>query len=81
MKLPFKNVYNFRPGFMKPTAGQVNVKGLYKVIASLYPLLRLLMPGLVSTLKEVGQAMINSALKGYSKSILEIKDIKILAAE
>ena len=81
MKLPFKNVYNFRPGFMKPTPGQVNVKGLYQVIASLYPLLRLLIPGQVSTLKEVGQAMINSVLKGYSKSILEIKDIKILAAE
>jgi hypothetical protein len=41
----------------------------------------LLIPGQVSTLKEVGQAMINSVLKGYSKSILEIKDIKILAAE
>jgi len=81
MKLPFKNVYNFRPGFMKPTKGQINIKGYYKVIASLYPLLRLLMPDRVSTLKEVGLAMINSALKGYSKSILEIKDIQILAAE
>nr|WP_068889624.1 NAD-dependent epimerase/dehydratase family protein [Pedobacter panaciterrae] len=79
MKLPFKKVYNFRPGFMKPTEGQVNIKGYYKIIASLYPLLRLLMPGLVSTLKEVGLAMINSVLKGYSKSVLEIKDIKILA--
>jgi len=72
MKLPFKKVYNFRPAFMKPTEGQVNVKALYKVIASLYPLLRLLMPGRVSTLSEVGQAMINSVLKGYSKPILEV---------
>jgi uncharacterized protein YbjT (DUF2867 family) len=65
--------------FMKPTEGQVNVKGFYKAIASLYPLLRLLMPGRVSTLREVGQAMINSVLKGYPKPILEVSDIKILA--
>lgn len=79
MKLPFKKVYNFRPAFMKPTEGQVNVKALYKVIASLYPLLRLLMPRRVSTLSEVGQAMINSVLKGYPKPILEVTDIKVLA--
>ncbi|WP_250318105.1 NAD-dependent epimerase/dehydratase family protein [Pedobacter sp. B4-66] len=80
MKLPFKKVYNFRPAFMKPTEGQINVKGFYKAIASLYPLLRLLMPGRVSTLREVGQAMINSALKGYPKPILEVSDIKVLAS-
>lgn len=79
MKLPFKKVYNFRPAFMKPTEGQVNVKGFYKAIASLYPLLRFLMPGRVSTLREVGQAMINSVLKGYPKAILEVTDIKELA--
>ncbi|NRF39425.1 NAD-dependent epimerase/dehydratase family protein [Pedobacter foliorum] len=79
MKLPFKKVYNFRPAFMKPTEGQVNVKGFYKAIASLYPLLRFLMPGRVSTLREVGQAMINSVLKGYPKPILEVTDIKELA--
>jgi uncharacterized protein YbjT (DUF2867 family) len=79
LKLPFKKVYNFRPGFMKPTEGQKNIKGYYKVIASLYPLLRLLMPNQVITLHVVGLAMINSVLKGYDKRVLEIKDIKALA--
>jgi uncharacterized protein YbjT (DUF2867 family) len=79
LKLPFKKVYTFRPGFMKPTDGQKNIKSFYKVIASLYPVLRLLMPGQVTTLSEVGLAMINSVLKGYDKPILEIKDIKTLA--
>ena len=64
---------------MKPTPGQRNIKSLYKVISSLYPLLRLLMPGQVSTMREVGLAMINSVLIGYPKQILEINDIKILA--
>jgi uncharacterized protein YbjT (DUF2867 family) len=79
MRLPFKKVYNFRPGFMKPTPGQNNIKGYYKVIGGLYPLLRRLFPNQVSTMREVGLAMINSALKGYPKQILEVKDIKSLA--
>ena len=79
MRLPFKKVYNFRPGFMKPTHGQKNVKGHYKIINWLYPLLHLLFPNNGSTISEVGVAMINSVLKGYPKQILEVKDIKILA--
>ena len=79
MRLPFKKVYNFRPGFMKATEGQKNVKGYYKVIGSMYPLLKFLFPNNVSSMKEVGLAMINSVTKGYSKSILEVPDIKELA--
>jgi uncharacterized protein YbjT (DUF2867 family) len=78
--LPFKGVYNFRPGFMRPTPGQKNIKPLFKVLGTiLYPVFRLLMPRQVMTLSEVGQAMINSVLKGYPKQVLEIKDIKELA--
>jgi uncharacterized protein YbjT (DUF2867 family) len=79
LKLPFKKVYNFRPGFMKPTKGQKNVKGYYKVIAFIYPLLHALMSDRGCTLRVVGLAMINSVLKGYPKPVLEIKDIKKLA--
>jgi hypothetical protein len=79
MKLPFRKVYNFRPGFMKPTPGQRNVKGYYKVISALSPLLKLLFPGQASTMKEVGSAMINSVVKGYPKQVLEVRDIKVLA--
>jgi uncharacterized protein YbjT (DUF2867 family) len=79
LKLPFKKVYNFRPGFMKPTPGQKNIKGYYTFISWLYPLLRLFMPNHVSTMRVVGLAMINSVLKGYPNSVLEIKDINTLA--
>ena len=77
--LPFKKVYNFRPGFMKPTLEQKNIKRYYRVIGSLYPLLHVLFPNQVSTMKEVGLAMINSVINGYHKSILEIEDIKALS--
>jgi hypothetical protein len=33
------------------------------------------MPKFVSTLKELGLAMINSVLYGYEKPVLEVKDI------
>jgi hypothetical protein len=79
MRLRFKMEYNFRPGFMKPTPGQQNIKSYYEVIDQLYPLLRVLLPHQVSTMREVGLAMINSVLKGYPSKILEITDIKALA--
>lgn len=44
-----------------------------------YPLLRVLFPDQVSTMREVGLPMINSALNGYPKQVPEIKDIKSLA--
>jgi uncharacterized protein YbjT (DUF2867 family) len=79
MKLPFKKAYNFRPGFMKATPGQKNIKSYYKFIAWMYPFLRILVPSQVSTMRDVGLAMINSVRKGYPKQILEIKDINALA--
>ena len=78
MRLPLK-VYNFRPGVMKPTAGQKNIKPFLKLLSGLYPLIHFLFPNGASTLKEVGMAMIGSLKIGYSKQILEVKDIKILA--
>jgi hypothetical protein len=78
-KLPFKREYNFRPGFMKATDGQKNVLSFYKYVAWLYPVLRKLFPKHVCTIAEVGEAMINSALYGYDKQVLEVLDIVKLA--
>ena len=78
-RLPFKAVYLFRPGLMKPTKGQKNVKPLFKVLGLLYPLWKVLSPKNVCTLEEVGLAMIQAAQIGYTKQILENKDIAQLA--
>ena len=75
LKLPFKKAYSFRPGFMLPTKGLKNSHSFYTGFNLLYPVLRLILPNYVSTLKELGLAMINSVLKGYEKPILEVKDI------
>jgi hypothetical protein len=79
LKLPFKKAYAFRPGFMLPSKGAKNVHGYYSLFRIFYPPLRALFPGFVSTLKEVGTAMINSVIWGYEKPVLKVKDIVNLA--
>ena len=79
MKLPFRKVYAFRPGFMKATEGAKHTLKYYGALGWLYPLLRPVLPGFISTLAEVGQAMINITLKGYDKPVIEVKDIVVLA--
>ena len=76
MKLPFRGVYNFRPGVMTPFLGQKNWKTLYKIIAKM---LKAIAPKNVLEVGEVGRAMINAVLIGYPKSILEVADIRELA--
>ncbi|MDQ2080586.1 epimerase [Xanthobacteraceae bacterium Astr-EGSB] len=75
----FANAYMFRPGFMKPSPGQRNLKRLYAYLAWIYPLGRRLYPAGFCTLHEVGRAMINAARKGYSRHVLEVPDIVRLA--
>ena len=75
MKLPFKQVYNFRPGVIKPTKGLKNILSLYKWMGWLLPIINTIAPKSVITLKQIGDAMINATTKGYEKKILEVKDI------
>ena len=81
MKLQFKNVYAFRPAFMKPTRGQQNAPAVMKYVIWLYPVLHGLFPQYFGTLSDVGLAMINCAVSGAEKKVLEAKDIAELAKE
>ena len=75
MKLPFKKVFPFRPGFIKPTVGMKNTHKFYKYINWLFPIGRALYPKGFCTLKEVGLAMINSVNLAEDRKIIEGKDI------
>lgn len=79
MKLPFKAVYNFRPGFMQPTPGLKNTLSAYKYMSWLFPFLQPVFPKYMSTLGEIGLAMIHAVTRGYHKPILEVVDIVALA--
>lgn len=76
MKLPFKAVYNFRPGFLIPSRGAKNVLPAYKYFSWLVPILKVITPKAIGSLKEVGLAMINVVKYGYRKNILEVVDIR-----
>jgi uncharacterized protein YbjT (DUF2867 family) len=78
-RLPFKAVYLFRPGIIIPTKGLKNTLGFYKYLGWLLPLFRLLTPGSISSLREIGLAMIRVALVGYEKRVLEVRDIRVVA--
>lgn len=71
----FPNAYMFRPGYMQPTPGLKYTLKYYKYLSWLYPAFKLLFPGFVGTLADLGRAMIVVAQNGYKKRILEVKDI------
>jgi uncharacterized protein YbjT (DUF2867 family) len=77
-RVGFRAEYNFRPGFMRAMPGQRNLPGSYKALGWLYPVLRAVIPNQVSTLEDVGRAMIRCATQGYPKQILEVRDINAL---
>lgn len=78
LRLPLR-AYMLRPGYIQPLGGirsKTRVYRLfYQVMAPLYPVLKRLTPGLVTTNAAVGRAMIELALRGYPSGILEVRDI------
>ncbi len=80
-KLPFKSVYNFRPALMRPSPGQLHVKTSYRVVAALAPVFSVFSKNTVSTMHQVGRAMIQSVLVGAPKPVLEVADLNALAAQ
>jgi hypothetical protein len=84
MKLPFKSVYNFRPAFIKttlPVKPSTTYYKTYKYGSWIFPILKLIAPNYITYLKVLALSMINSSISGYDKNILEVKDIKYLAAK
>jgi len=79
MKLPFKNVFAFRPGFIKPIPGLKNTHSFYKYINWLFPIGRLLYKSGFCTLKEVGLAMINTVNLNSNSKVIEGNEIIELA--
>ena len=81
--LAFRATYLFRPGYIQPLKGIKSKTAVYRVfytaLAPFYPVMRSLFPNGVTTTESVGRAMIRVALDGYSKPILENRDINALS--
>ena len=80
--LGFKAAYMFRPGYIQPLNGIKTKTALYAavyaVVGPLYPVLKAIAPGYVTTTQQVGRAMIHVALHGAPKTHLENRDINAL---
>ena len=83
LKLPLKSIYLFRPGYIQPLKGVKSSTGMYNAIIAVaklfYPIFKLLTPNKVTTTVAIGEAMINSTIKGSEKTILFNQDINELA--
>ena len=83
LRLPFKAAYMFRPGYIQPLKGVKSKVRLFRMIYTafgpLYPVLKTLLPQAVTTTENVGRAMLRVASDGYSKQVLENRDINALA--
>jgi uncharacterized protein YbjT (DUF2867 family) len=80
LRLPFAAAYMFRPGVIQPLHGARSKTPAYRILYTLAkPLLSLLhrtFPNYVLTTEEIGRAMLAVARRGYSKRILETRDIR-----
>ena len=81
LNIGFGNAFMFRPAMIIPTKGLKNTLTMYKFSAPVIPFFKIFFPKYICSLKEIGFAMINSVLKGYEKNVLEVDDIKKLAAK
>ncbi len=78
LNMGFRDAYMFRPGFIQPMKGVKSKTLLYRFFYFLFrPLYFFLkyFESSVTSSPEFGRAMINVALHGYDKKILENKDI------
>lgn len=82
MKLPFKQVFNFRPAGIEPflplKPSQTYYK-MYKYLGWLFPMMKVIAPNSMVAMKDIAAAMIHVSLYGFTRANVEVKDMKELA--
>ncbi|MCI4362603.1 MAG: epimerase, partial [Thermoplasmata archaeon] len=82
LRLPFRNIFLFRPGAIQPLHGIRSKTPAYRIIYLLIrPLLPLFLrwaPGSVTTTERVGRAMIRVARDGAPGAIIDTRQINAL---
>jgi len=79
-QLPFKKMYAYRPGFIKPIPGAVHAHTFYNYINWLFPFGKNLYPNGFNTMEELGLSMINLTVHPADVSILKGKEVSRFAA-
>jgi nucleoside-diphosphate-sugar epimerase len=76
--LHFKAFYSFRPGYIYPTKKRKEPNFFYTLSRFLYPILKLMGNNLSITDIQLAKTIFYVGLNGYSKEILENKDMRLL---
>lgn len=79
LKMGFKQAFMFRPGGIIPVKGVSPSNKFYKTLINnmtwLIKLVKRLFPNFIVDTAQIGQAMINTTIHGYSKKIINPSDI------
>ncbi len=78
MKLAFKQAFGFRIGMMIPAEGQQYVLKYYNYLGWMSPFFKLVFPNVISTMRQVANAMIRVCSEGYERDVIFVKDIRKL---
>jgi uncharacterized protein YbjT (DUF2867 family) len=82
MRLPFKDVWVFRPGLIQPLHGIRSRTSTYRILylffAPLMPAIRRAFPNQVLTTEDIGKAMLKVARRRAPQRVLEPPDIRAL---
>jgi uncharacterized protein YbjT (DUF2867 family) len=78
-ELPFKSVFLFRPGFIRPIKGLKHAHAISEAAGMLYPILKVISPKWVCTMEDVGLAMIQAAKASPTRQVVENVEIARLA--
>ena len=80
----FPSAYMIRLSLLRPEHGEVSKTGwaraLYAIAQPLWPVLQAVAPGMVISTEELGRAMIRVARDGAPRRVLEMRDLRALAA-
>jgi uncharacterized protein YbjT (DUF2867 family) len=83
LAMPFRAVYCFRPGYIQPLNGVRSKVGWYNAayvgLSWTYPLLRRMLPGMVTSTEAVGRAMLKVTRDGWPQRVVETKEINTAA--
>ena len=83
LALPFKGAYMFRIGYVRPGRGiqsrSKTTRLLYALLAPIYPVLKLIFRGSLTSTENVGKAMISVARNGYAQPMMSNQDINAAA--
>jgi hypothetical protein len=77
-KMDFKQAFGFRIGMMIPAEGQQYVLKYYNYLGWMSPFFKLVFPNIISTMRQVANAMIRVCTEGYNSDVIYVKDIRKL---